>query len=133
MILIDTDICIGIIRGIKHINEKATGYPSDIIISFMTYGELIYGAYHSNQAQRNLKKVELFISGVKIVHSNEAIMQKFGALKSRLRKEGNALPDADLMIASTALVECGHLATGNTKHFNRLGEYGLQVENWMHE
>ena len=39
------------------------------------------------------------------------------------------LPDADILIASTALTKCSMLITGNVKHFDRFEN--LKIENWL--
>ena len=41
---------------------------------------------------------------------------------------GEVLPDADIVVAATALVRCDLLVTGDTKHFARFS--GLKVADW---
>ncbi|HOB73032.1 MAG TPA: type II toxin-antitoxin system VapC family toxin [Phycisphaerae bacterium] len=50
-------------------------------------------------------------------------------LYANLRKQGQLIGDADLLIAATALIHRLSLVTGNTVHFNRIP--GLRLENWM--
>lgn len=49
--------------------------------------------------------------------------------KAQTEPEGHPLPDADLLIAATALMHVDHLITGNTSHFSRI--HGLKVTNWL--
>jgi predicted nucleic acid-binding protein len=39
------------------------------------------------------------------------------------------VPDADILIAATALSKCSKLITGNIKHFDRFEN--LIIENWI--
>ena len=45
-----------------------------------------------------------------------------------MKKRGNLVEDADILIASIALVENLVLVTDNISHFERVE--GLQIENW---
>ena len=45
-----------------------------------------------------------------------------------LYRRGALVPDADVLIAATALVEGRTIVTNNREHFARIG--GLTVENW---
>jgi len=48
-----------------------------------------------------------------------------------LRRSGETLADADLMIAAIALARGAELATGNVRHFRRFPD--LPVEDWIRE
>jgi predicted nucleic acid-binding protein len=48
---------------------------------------------------------------------------------ANLRRQGEILPDADILVAATALANDCVLVTGNEKHFRRIK--GLEVENWL--
>ncbi len=56
-------------------------------------------------------------------------MECFGELKADLSSKHELLPDADIIIASCAFEVGGYLATGNTRHFERIP--GLGLLNWM--
>ena len=129
MILLDTDVCIELLRGNKSVIEKRKTCNNDIYISFITVAELYYGAEKSNNKINNTTLIEHFLLSIDIIESDGEISKKFGEIKSQLEKSGNIIADADLFIASTALTKCNKLITGNTKHFNRIEE--LKVENWI--
>jgi tRNA(fMet)-specific endonuclease VapC len=59
----------------------------------------------------------------------EQAEQAFGRIKAGLEKQGLPLDDADLMIASTALVHDAILITNNTSHMSRVP--GLRLEAWL--
>ncbi len=129
MILIDTDICIEILRGNKKVISRRTETDEPISVSFMTIGELFYGAYNSNKIEHNTLLVEEFLLTVSIINSDYSIMREFGKIKSELKKGNILLPDADLIIAATARKKCNLLVTGNINHFNRVEN--LIIENWI--
>ncbi len=129
MILIDTDICIELLRGNKLVIEKRQNCDEQVSVSFMTVGELYYGAGRSTSRFKNINIVEEFLLSIDIIDSDLEILKKFGELKSVLHNKRNLLPDADILIASTVLTKCSKLITGNVKHFNRFEN--LTVENWL--
>jgi len=129
MILLDTDICIEILRGNKVVIEKRLRRDERVAICFMTVGELFYGAERSKYKLNNLNLVDEFILSIDIINTDFGILRKFGELKSSLYEKNIMLPDADILIASTALTNCSKLITGNIKHFNRFEN--LVVENWI--
>ena len=129
MILLDTDICIELLRGNFSVIERRQGYDETIAISFMTVAELFYGAEKSNNKGKNTNLIEEFFLTVDIIHSDLEILIKFGKLKALLGKSGNILSDADIFIAATAIVKCNMLISGNANHFKRIE--ALRIENWI--
>ena len=129
MILLDTDICIELLRGNFNIIERRQGYDEKVAISFMTVAELFYGTEKSNNKGKNTNLIEEFFLTVDIIHSDLEILIKFGKLKALFGKAGNILSGADIFIAATAIVKCNMLITGNVNHFKRIEE--LRIENWI--
>lgn len=130
MILLDTDVCISILRGNRTVIENRRKYIDRVAVSFMSVAELFYVAEKSANPLKNITLVEQFLLTVHVIHSNLAIMKRFGQLKALLEQNGNALADADVFIAATALETCNLLVTGNTKHFQRIQELPLAI--WIH-
>lgn len=129
MILIDTDICIELLRGNNVVIENRLSCDEQVSISFMTVGELYYGAERSTNRLKNKNVVEEFLLSIDIIDTDIEILKKFGELKSNLYRNSALLPDADILIASTTLTKCTKLITGNSKHFNRFDN--LTLENWL--
>ena len=129
MILLDTDVCVEILRGNKKVIQKRAEYPGEVAISFMTVAELYYGAENSQNPVENKTLVEKFTMTVGIVHSDVPILKRFGELKAGLKKKSVLIPDADLFIGATSLEKSEALVTGNAKHFERID--GLKIENWI--
>lgn len=128
MILLDTDICIEILRGNKGIIEKYKTCDDRVAISFMSVGELYYGAEKSEYKEKNQNLIDEFLLSIDIINTDIQILKKFGELKSILSQENILLPDADILIAATSLKKCKKLITGNIKHFKRFEN--LIIENW---
>jgi predicted nucleic acid-binding protein len=129
MILIDTDVCIEILRGNKKVINKRNKFEEPISISFMTVAELFYGAENSGNPEHNHSIVEEFLLTVQIIQSDYLIMKRFGLIKAKFKKKNNLVPDADLIIAATAIEKCKFLVTGNTEHFSRIEN--LKIDNWI--
>lgn len=129
MILLDTDVCIELLRGNYVIMEKCKKYDDEIAVSFMTAAELFYGAELSGQRDKNMLLVESFLLTVEVIHSDLEILKKFGELKGRLSQQKLLVADADTFIAATCFIKCDKLITGNTRHFARFD--GLKLENWI--
>ena len=128
MILLDTDICIEILRGNAKVLGKRAQTDDSTAISFMSIAELYYGAEKSSQPLKNRHLIEEFLLTIDIIHTDLSILKEFGILKNQLYDSQQILPDADIFIAATAYIKAEKLITGNIKHFNRF--LNLIVENW---
>ncbi len=129
MILLDTDVCIELLRGNQTVLESSRDCAEIGAVAAMTVAELFYGAQKSENPRNNRDAVEQFILTVPVIHTDLSICRRFGTLKSALEKKGTPLPDADVLIAATALSAGGYLATGKTDHFRLFPE--LRPENWI--
>ena len=128
MILIDTDVCIDLLKGNKKILRRREEYDGPIGVCFMTIAELFYGAQKSRDPARNVDTVERLLMTLEIVHSDLSILKRFGSIKAQLQTDGLPIADADILIASAALERAEKLITGNAKHFDRIP--GLTLEDW---
>ena len=131
MTLLDTDVCISLLRGNSSIVERIRSTSSGASVCFMTAAELAYGAEKSGRVDANRSLVERFLLTVPVIESERSSMRLFGKLKAKLEAEGIRLADADLLIAAVAIDRGLILATGNLKHFSRIP--GLKAEGWLRE
>ena len=129
MILLDTNVCVGILRGDNAVLASYARNRGNVAISAMTVGELFFGAEKSENTERNRQLVEQFVGAMPMVQTDTAIMRRFGAEKARLQMAGTPVEDADILIAATALSMDVPLATGNTRHFIRFPD--LELANWF--
>ncbi len=129
MILLDTDICIELLRGNKNIITQREKHSEEVAVSFMTVAELYYGAEKSPHPAKNIQLVDKFIISIPVIHTNMNILRTFGLMKARFELKGERLADADVLIAATAVETCTLLVTGNIRHFSRFDN--LRLENWI--
>ncbi|MBN1782592.1 PIN domain-containing protein [bacterium] len=129
MILLDTDICIELLRGNRKVIESYGNCDDIAAVSFMTVGELYYGAEKSAYVQKNTNIVDAFLLTIDVIDTGIDILKKFGGLKAALSDSKTMLPDADIFIAATAMTRCNKLITSNLRHFKRFE--GLVTENWI--
>lgn len=129
MIFLDTDVCVEILRNDPVVCARFRAVQRDVRIPFMVAAELLYGAEKSGDPDGNREQVEAFLGSVDIMESDENTLRTFGYVKAHLAKAGLSIPDADLLVAATALSRSCPLATGNVRHFSRI--WGLQLQNWF--
>ena len=125
--LLDTDVCIALIKGQHGIQERIRDIdPMDIKISDITLAELYFGAYKSGREKHfdDVRKIYSLFESYPIQH-----LRKYGELRWMLEQKGMKIGDMDMFIAATALEEDLILVTGNTDHFYRIPD--LKIENWI--
>jgi tRNA(fMet)-specific endonuclease VapC len=83
--------------------------------------ELFYGAYKSNNVNREKEKVKLVLSRFIILDLDEDSAEKFGELCAKLDVQGQKIADKDMLIASVAIAKGEKtVVTRNTKDFERI-------------
>lgn len=97
----------------------------------MTWGELIFGAEKSEQAQRNLSDLEGFSARLEILPFDEQASTHFGQVKAELELQGTKIGSYDTMIAGHARSQGLIVVTNNVREFKRVE--GLRVENWLEQ
>lgn len=131
MYLLDTDICIYIIKkkpsGVLHTLEKKS--KKGIGISSISVAELHYGVEKSRFIDKNRVALIEFISLFTIINFDDRDAVEFGRIKAGLEKKGNIIGPMDLLISAQAVSRNMTLVTNNTKEFDRID--GLKIENWI--
>jgi predicted nucleic acid-binding protein len=102
--------------------EWLTGVPrEDQFTSAVVIGELYRGAFRSPARERHLVNIrQRIIPAVTVLPYDVAIAEVYGLLSAQLEEAGQALADADLQIAATAVYHNLELLSGNLKHFARI-------------
>jgi tRNA(fMet)-specific endonuclease VapC len=126
--ILDTDICVAILRGNAEIIERRRRTLDRVATTWITAGELFYGAAKSTDPMGNRKLIERFLETLPILGLDSINAQFFGVLRAALEAKGKRLADADLWIGAIARAHRAMVVTGNTRHFDRIA--GLQLENW---
>ena len=96
--LLDTDICISLLRGRYGIKEKiqSVGVGS-CAISEITLLELRYGAENSTQRTKHLAEVQQMGQLFQVLLISPGFPH-FAQEKARLKQAGQLIPDFDLLI-----------------------------------
>lgn len=103
-----------------------------IIMSFVTYAELLKGAKASPHETVILQKLALILQRVKVVYpTDSAISEHYAEQFLQLKAKGTPIGNNDLWIACHALAEKAVLVTHNVKEFERIN--GLMIEDWVAE
>ena len=86
-------------------------------ISFQTLAEMRYGAKIKGWNPRRLKDLETVLSGYTVIHTDDALVSRWGTVRVGVQKLGRHIDAADAWIAATALeLEIG-LVTHNARDF----------------
>lgn len=128
MRILDTDICVAILRGNAAVIERRRRITDIVVTTWITAGELFHGAAKSRDPAGNGNLVEQFLVTLPVLSSDLVPAQFFGALKAALELEGKRLADADLWIGAIARAHRATLVTGNRRHFERIPH--LRLESW---
>ena len=129
MKVLDSDTCIGILRGRKEVLERRAIEVDAVTTTWVTASELFYGAAKSAKPDTNAALVIRFLNTLPVLAPDLASARLFGEVKARLATAGQIVADADLFIASLALSRGATLVTGNRKHYERIP--GLVLEDWL--
>ncbi len=110
--------------------NHAASYLADhprLSISIITYYEVLRGLRYVN-IEGQLSLFENFAADNEIIPLDLEAVRKAAEVYASLRKQGQLINEADILIAGTALSNNCALVTNNSTHFARIT--GLQIENW---
>lgn len=133
MYLFDTDSISNLLKkkpSEKFVENISRIDKSDQYISTITVGELVYGAFKSNNTQFYLDYLtNILLPAVNVLGFDVSAAFIYGKIRSELNADGIIISDANMQIASIAISNNLVLITGNTKHFMHISN--LQIENWL--
>lgn len=131
MYMLDTNICIYVLKNrtgkLKH-KFKVT---KNIFISSVTYAELCFGIENGEPSLRagRWKELDLFTRKLIIEPLGEDAAKEYGLIRATLKTQGNLIGNNDLLIAAHARCLDMILVTNNTSEFTRVDN--LNIENWI--
>lgn len=104
-ILLDTDICIYLIRRrFPEILRRLTRYrPGDVGISSITLAELAYGVWKSQYPKKNQAALDEFVLPLEIAVFDEAAARTYGEIRAALEKAGAGIGPHNILIGAQAL------------------------------
>ena len=127
---LDTDILIEHFRGNKKIKDKIKSFSSDDIIgvTWLSFYEFFKGIFLSGKLEEESFLQKLFDTSLVLESSYESA-KIGGEIYASLKKMGQLINDADILIASIVKSHEATLVTNNVSHFSRID--GLKIENWL--
>lgn len=130
--LLDTDTLIFWLKGNVQIEAKAKFFGlTQLSYSSISHAELHFGAHNSQYIEKNLFAISVVEQKLQRLDFDKKAAELFGEIKAQLKRQGNLVLDADIMIASIAISNRLILVTNNIKHFQRIPN--LKLENWVED
>jgi len=131
MIMLDTNICIYVLKEHPASVLKAFESVENLHISSIVYAELWSGIEKSPKKLKANRKDELvqFLSLLTVHDWNKDAAKEYAKQHTYLKNKGMMIGNMDLLIASHAKSLDSILVTNNIREFERIE--GLHVENWV--
>lgn len=131
MIMLDTNICIYVLKERPASVLHAFEAVESLHISSIVYAELWSGIEHSPANIKIERKEQLiqFLSLLTTHDWDEPAGEEYARLYVQLKQKGMMIGNMDLLIAAHAKSLDAILVTNNTREFERVE--GLKIENWV--
>lgn len=129
-VLLDTDILSELLKQHPLVVQRVRTYLADherLAFSIITRYELLRGL-KAKHAQTQEAAFNLLCHASLILPLTDQVVERAATLYGDLYRQGALLPDADLLIAATALEAQRTLVTNNLAHFQRVPT--LVIETW---
>lgn len=130
--MLDTNILIYLMKNRPFAVAERVGQllPQDqLVMSFVTYAELLKGANGSANPQKALEKINQITQRISVLYPTEKICEHYGVWSHTLKQQGTPIGSNDLWIACHALAANAVLVTHNVKEFQRIE--GLNWQDWV--
>jgi len=128
---LDTNIISAFLKKDLRVVSRVSDYLESfdrLTINIISYYEILRGLKDLGNEEK-LKKFEEFVQENEFISIGKDAVIKAAEIYAYLKKQGNLIEDADILMASIAIVENLVLVTNNIKHFERIE--GLATENWL--
>ena len=129
--LLDTSILIAFLRGEEDVVAKVEEYLEEfdrLSLSIITYYEILRGLKYIDN-EKKLRDFEELMDKSEIITLDREIIDKASGVYADLKRRGELVEDADILIAASCPVEGMILVTDNEEHFRRIEN--LKIENWL--
>jgi len=133
MYMLDTNICIYVLKNHSDKLRHKFKAIKNICISSVTYGELCFGIENGGNSKREARweQLDLFTQRLAIDPWDEDAARHYGSIRALLKEQGTPIGNNDLLIAAHARSLNAVLVTNNIREFNRVPD--LSLENWVSE
>jgi tRNA(fMet)-specific endonuclease VapC len=129
-VILDTDILSELLKQHPLVLQRVRTYLAEherLAFSIITRYELLRGL-KAKQARTQEAAFTLLCQASLILPLTDQVVERAATLYGELHRQGALLPDADLLIAATALDANRILVTNNLAHFQRVPN--LTIETW---
>lgn len=129
-VLLDIDILSELLKQHPLVLQRVRTYLAEherLAFSIITRYELLRGL-KAKQARTQEAAFTLLCQASLILPLTDQVVDRAATLYGELHRQGALLPDADLLIAATALEAQRILVTNNLAHFQRVPH--LVIETW---
>ena len=130
---LDTNIISAFLKKDLRVVSRVSDYLEffdRLTINIISYYEILRGLKDLGNEEK-LRKFEEFVQENEFISIGKDTVIKAAEIYAYLKKQGNLIEDADILMASIAIVENLVLVTNNIKHFERIES--LTTENWMED
>ena len=131
MVMLDTNICIYVLKNHSDTLRDKFKATKDLAISSIVYAELCYGIENSESPKKRQRwqQLDLFTQQLKIESWDAGAAKHYGSIRAILKKQGTPIGNNDLLIAAHARSLNTVLVTNNVREFERVPD--LSIENWV--
>nr|WP_244298018.1 type II toxin-antitoxin system VapC family toxin [Actinobacillus vicugnae] len=129
--MLDTNILIYLMKNkpLAVAQRVAKLVPQDqLVMSFITYAELLKGANGSANTQKAFEKIAQITKRISVIYPTDKICEHYGLWSNHLKQQGTPIGSNDLWIACHALAVNAVLVTHNVKEFQRITD--LNWQDW---
>ena len=130
---LDTNIISAFLKKDLRVVRRVSDYLESfdrLTINIISYYEILRGLKDLGNEEK-LRKFEEFVQENEFISIGKDTVIKAAEIYAYLKKQGNLIEDADILMASIAIVENLVLVTNNIKHFERIES--LATENWLED
>ena len=131
MYMLNTNICIYVLRKRPDRMRLKFNEVRNLCISSVTYAELCFGIENGVPGLRRERweQLDAFTRLLLIEALDTDVGRYYGSLRALLKEQGMPIGNNDLLIASHARSIGAVLVTNNVREFSRVPD--LTVENWL--
>jgi tRNA(fMet)-specific endonuclease VapC len=117
-LVLDTNIYVDFAEGASETVDFIATYGESLFLPSIVLGELHYGFMKGQRQQMNERKLQQFISRLKveIIPVDEDVARKYASIYLSLRNKGTMIPINDVWIAACCMEVGGTLLT-HDRHF----------------
>jgi tRNA(fMet)-specific endonuclease VapC len=132
--MLDTNICSFLIRNkpdyLLQKLQQTVESNHHIVISAITYAELMFGAINKKASPKMPDIIAEFIDRLDAVLAwDKKAVQASTQIKKQLEQQGTPIGHNDILIAGHSISVKAILVTDNTREFERIEN--LNFENWI--